>query len=242
MIAAEWRRIGQNGTVSLCCPRCGGEVRPPDLMHGEWRCDMCGPVAPLHVASLISAEVLAVTAGQVRHDELPPPTEPPMPMWCLWPLLPGWTVTGFAWAGDPRARPRATAVALSGPAPLSDGPADLVFVAEEPGIGLGPSLAGLTGPDPGPPLEAAVTASAAHAKVRAGGHPTPLWAVESGPDCTAYAGEARGLWLYAITWPATAGHLLAEPIVLHDLAESVPSELVFGAPSQRLHPQRVTDR
>ena len=77
---------------------------------------------------------------------------------------------------------------------------------------------------------------APHAKVKAAGHPTPLWAVSSADDRSAYVGEARGCWLFAITWPAQAGYLLAEDIQLHDLAESVPSELVFGAPSARLRP------
>jgi hypothetical protein len=44
------------------------------------------------------------------------------------------------------------------------------------------------------------------------------------------------MWLYVITWPAQAGYLLAEEILLHDLTESIPSELVFGAPTRRLRP------
>jgi hypothetical protein len=54
-----------------------------------------------------------------------------------------------------------------------------------------------------------------------------------------YVGEARALWLYVIAWPAAAGYLLAEGINLHDLAESVPSELVYGADSGRLRPASV---
>jgi len=59
--------------------------------------------------------------------------------------------------------------------------------------------------------------------------------VTSADDRGAYVGEAKGLWLYAIWWPTTAGYLLAEDLVLHDLTESVPSELVYGAPSPYLH-------
>jgi hypothetical protein len=158
-------------------------------------------------------------------------------LWCPWPLLPGWTVTGVGWAGDDRSGVRATAVALSGPGPLADGPADAVLVAEEMGVGLGTYLAGIPGPDPGPALGEAVHTSGAHAKVKAAGHPTPLWAVASAADRSVYVGEARGMWLYVIAWPASAGYLLAEEIVLHDLADSVPSELVFGAPSRRLRPE-----
>jgi hypothetical protein len=197
-------------------------------MHSEWRCDACGPVQPLYVAEHISLEILAATCDKIRS------TESGVPLWCPWPLLPGWMVTGVAWAGDDRGGPRATAVALSGPAPLSDGPADVVFVAEEPGIGLGNRLAGIPGPDPGPFLRNSLETTAAHAKVRAAGHPTPLWAVKSLEDRSAYVGEAKGMWLYAIAWPAPAGYVLADRILLHDLTDSLPSELVFGAPSPNL--------
>ena len=113
---------------------------------------------------------------------------------------------------------------------------ELVLVAEEPGLGLGNRFAGLSGPDPGPYLEAALETTAAHAKVRAGGWPIPLWSVGTPVvDRSAYVGEARGVWLYAIAWPASAGYLFAEDLVLHDLAEWMPGELMFGAPSPYLH-------
>ena len=165
--------------------------------------------------------------------------EATLPVWCPWPLPPGWTVTGIAWAGDERTGPRATAVALSGPAPLSDGPADIVFVAEEPGRrprrGARPAS---TGPDPGSGLrQSRCDSTAAPAKVRVAGHPTPLWSVESAARPQRRTrGRRAGSGSTPITWPAPAGYLFAESIVLHDLAESVPSELVFGAPSGRLRP------
>jgi hypothetical protein len=197
-------------------------------MHTDWRCDQCGPVEPLHVSEHISAEILATLCGRIVASGSG------VPLWCPWPLLTGWTVTGVAWAGDERRGPKATALAVSGPAPLGDGPADLVFVAEEPGVGLGNHLAGLDGADPGPYLDHALETSAAHAKVKAAGRPTPLWAVQSKEDRSAYVGEAKALWLYTIAWPAPAGYVLADQIVLHDLTDSLPSELVFGAPSPRL--------
>jgi hypothetical protein len=203
-------------------------------MQSQWRCDLHGHVAPLHCPAHISADIVEALRDRVRLS-----TDEAVPVWCPWPLSRGWTVTGIAWAGDERTGPRATAVCLTGPAPLSDGPADVVFVAEQPGVGLGPALAGSPGPDPGPAFTVAVQQRQAAAKVRVAGHPTPLWPVESQPDRSAYAGEARGVWLYAITWPAAAGYVLAESIVLHDLALSVPSELVFGAPSGRLRPSLV---
>ncbi len=229
---ARRRDPRQNDLVRQTCPRCDGPVRAPDLIHTEWRCDRCGPVAPLHVAAAISADVLAgvqsrVLAGSGR----------PAPLWCPWPLLPGWTVTGVAWAGDERDGPRATGLALSGPAPLGDGPADVVVVAEEPGIGLANALAGVPGLDPGLRLAEA----APDAKVRADGHPTPLWAVAAPPDRSTYVGEARTMWLYVIAWPAEAGYVLAEEVSLCDLVERIPANLVFGAPTRRLSPLRTEE-
>jgi hypothetical protein len=125
-------------------------------------------------------------------------------------------------------------VALSGPAPLADGPADAVLIAEEPGVGFGNALAGMDGLDPGPHL----SDNGPPAKVRAGGHPTPLWAVASPGDRSVFVGEARAMWLYAIAWPAHAGYVLAEEVWLADLADRIPAELVFGATTRRLYPHR----
>jgi hypothetical protein len=201
-------------------------------MHSEWRCDDCGAVPPLHVTDHIGPEIVESVIARTAAS----PTR--IPLWCPWPLPPGWTVTGVGWAGDDRVV-RATALACSGPAPLGGGPADIVLIAEEPGVGLGMRLAGLSGPDPGPLLADAMAGAdahaGAHAKIRAGGHPTPLWSVKSPADRSAYAGEARGMWLYAVAWPASAGYILAEHVVLYDLSEWVPPELVYGAPSPYLH-------
>jgi Family of unknown function (DUF6758) len=200
-------------------------VRPPDLMSSDWRCSTCGPVPPLHVAEHINAEI--VESVTVRSKDIP--------IWCPWPLPAGWMVTGIAWAGDERSGTRATALACSGPGPLG-GPADIVLVAEEPGVGLGNRYAGLAGPDPGPYLQEALESTAAHAKVKAAGWPTALWAVRTPvADRSAYVGEAKGVWLYAIAWPESAAYLFAEDLVLHDLTEWVPAELVYGAPSPYLH-------
>ncbi|GAA1800419.1 hypothetical protein GCM10009682_22540 [Luedemannella flava] len=200
------------------------------MTSSQWRCDRCGEVDPFYVSERISPEILGAVRDRVRAaDEA-------LPIWCPWPLLPGWTVSGVGWVGDDRSPPQGTVVACSGPAPLGNGPADLVLVAERPGTGLGACLAGLPGPDPGDCLKAAVGGAVAHAKVRAAGHPTPLWSVTAGDGRCAYVGEARGLWLYVIAWPAAAGYLLAEQVFLQDLADCLPSELVYGAPSPQLRP------
>ncbi|WP_373321805.1 DUF6758 family protein [Micromonospora okii] len=224
----------------MSCPRCGGSVREPDLMHAEWRCSRCGPVPPLHVPEHIGAEIVASVVGRVAAAA--PEAAPATPVWCPWPLPPGWTLTGVAYAGDERGGVRATVVACAGPEPFGGGPADLIFVAEEPGVGLGTRFAGTAGPDPGPELAEALDdpgpghpEHVGQARIRVAGHPTPLWLVSSPTDRSAYAGEARGLWLHAIAWPASAGHLLAEDVELHDLTEWTPTELVYGAPSPYLH-------
>jgi hypothetical protein len=183
-----------------------------------------GAVLPLHILLHMSQDTLDLVRGVTR-----------VPLWVPWPLLPGWTVTGVGWVGDERTGGRATALACTGPAPLG-GIADAVLVAEEPGIGLGARYAGLEGPDPGPALADALQHTAAHAKVTTGGHhPTPLWSVRSADGRSAYVGEAEGLWLWWILWPADAGYVFAEQVNLVDLRENVPEPLIFGAPSPYLN-------
>ena len=195
-------------------------------MHSEWRCDLDGAVLPLHVPQHISTEILATVCSRVARSGLP--------MWCPWPLPAGWTVTGVGWIGDDRHGVHGTVIACSGPTPLEGGPADLLLVAEDPGIGLATRLAGLPGPDPGPYLSGELDA-VPHAKVRAAGWPTPLWAVKSAADRCAYVGEARGRWICMVAWPAGAGYLFAEDVVLTDLVDTLPGQLVYGAPSPYLH-------
>jgi hypothetical protein len=131
-------------------------------------------------------------------------------------------VTGFAEVGDDRSGALAVAVALSGPSPLG-GPADLMVIAEEPGIGLGASFAGLPGPDPG----YGFGVSAPNAKFEIDGRPVSMWAV--GADATAaFAGEASANWLWAVLWPGSAGILLLEHFSLLDLREE-DLDLPYGA-------------
>ena len=209
----------------VSCTRCGGPVRPPGLVASEWRCPACGPVLPLHVPEHTDHEVALTVSEHVGSA---------VPLWCPWPLPPGWLVTGMAWAGDDRSGTRATAVACAGPAPLHDGPADILLIAEEPGVGLGNRFAGLVGADPGMGVPDVVS-TAAHARIRVSGRDTPMWSLPTPGDRVAYVGEARGIWLYAVAWPADAGYVFSDEIVLHDLTQWLPSELVYGAPSPYLH-------
>jgi Family of unknown function (DUF6758) len=204
-------------TVPPSCPRCGGQLRAPSLVSSDWRCAVHGAVHPLHVLPTVTPEVLAHLRERAK-----------VPIWMPMPLLPGWTVTGAGYAGDERSGGRATALAYTGPAPLG-GAADLVLVAEEPGVGLGAGLAGLPSADPGTDVS-----DPPAAKIVAAGHPTALWTVQGPDDRSVFVGEAKGLWLWAVLWPAAAGYLLAEHVSLHDLRDHVPVDLVVGAPSPYL--------
>ncbi|MCA1824755.1 MAG: DUF6758 family protein [Mycobacteriales bacterium] len=201
------------------CPRCAGELRAPNLWSSAWRCARHGDVHPFRVAPLPSSKVMTDLAAHAR-----------VPVWVPWPLPLDWTVTGVASAGDERTGARATLVACSGPAPKG-GPADVLFIAEEPGVGLGARFAGLAATDPGGTPE-----GPPDVKVEAAGHPTALWRTASGEDRAALAGEAKALWLWAVVWPDSAASALLDGINLHDLREAAhPSlDLVFGAPSPRL--------
>ncbi|GAA4098481.1 hypothetical protein GCM10022248_82340 [Nonomuraea soli] len=140
-------------------------------------------------------------------------------------------MTGFGEVGDERSGGRASVVALSGPS-VTHGPADLLIIAEEPGIGLGAAFAGLDGPDPGQGFDDGPP----NAKIDVLGHPTALWCVTTAPDDRAvYAGEALGNWLWTIGWPAEAGCLIAlAQLSLLDLRETAPLDVPFGAFSPKL--------
>ena len=200
------------------CPRCGRAVHEPTAWSSAWRCDLHGEVHPLFPAFRPSQEGLD---GLLRTAGVP--------VWLPWPLPAGWLVAGFAGAGDERTGVRACAVALSGPNPLG-GPADMLVVAEEPGVGLGAALAGLTSVDPG----AGFATTPPIAVASFGNHDFPLWQVDS-PDRAVFAGEIKGYWLWFVLWPDTAGALFIEPIGLRDLRDPGQDlDLPFGAASPRL--------
>jgi hypothetical protein len=157
----------------------------------------------------------------------------------MWPLPRGWVVTGVASAGDERIGTSAVAVACSGPAPLG-GPGELLLVAEEPGVGLGAHFAGLAGPDAGG-LDANTSPQA---KLQAAGHPTALWWVPAPPDRAVYVGEAQGNWLWLVLWPASAGALLLERLILADLRDLTGeiSLLPVGALTPRLSSNSAAPR
>jgi hypothetical protein len=185
------------------CPRCGGSVHPPGLWNSDWQCVEHGPVPPLQPVAKPGSDCLDHVRAHAK-----------VPLWMPWPLPTAWVVTGYAHAGDERTGGVATLVGCSGPAPLG-GVADLVLIAESPGVGLGAWLAGLPGPDPGDRFDE----GPAHAKLVAAGHPTSMWNIDAGPDNAVYVGEAKGAWIWALLWPAAAGVLLLENLDLEDMVE-----------------------
>jgi hypothetical protein len=216
------------------CPRCRGNLVAPGLMHSAWTCSEHGAVAPLHPVRPGTSEHLAHLAA---HSAVP--------VWLPWPLPTGWLVTGLQHAGDDRTGPVASVVACSGPNPLPvpmadrgldhQPAADLLLVAEQPGVGLGASLAGLADVDAGDSLSAGLLAGGPQAKVQAAGHPTSLWHVPSAEDRAVYVGEAHGVWLWLVMWPANAGALVVEGLRLLDARDpGHPLDIPTGAPSPRL--------
>lgn len=197
-------------------------MRAPGLFSDSWQCDKHGTVYPLQPVVPPSVEALGVVVNRSR-----------VPVWMPWPLPVGWLYAGVAYAGDDVTGGRATAVACSGPGPLG-GPGELVLVAEELGVGLGARFAGIDGPDPGPAM---CVNRPPQTKVHAAGRPTPLWLVKNAPpDRAVFAGEARGLWLWAVVWPEQSGLLMYDELVLTDVREAGAEVdmLPCGALSPRL--------
>jgi hypothetical protein len=204
--------------MEAVCPRCRGAVHAPTPGSSAWRCQLHGDIYPLAPARLPTLDGLRTLVRQAL-----------VPLWLPWPLPDGWLVSGFTGAGDERTGARGSALALSGPNPLG-GPAEMVVVAEEPGVGLGAGLAGLPGPDPGPGF----AAGPPHATVTVAHHDVPLWVVEADGKAV-FAGEVAGSWFWLLLWPDTAGALLVEPLPLRDLRDPEQElDLPFGALSPQL--------
>jgi len=154
-----------------------------------------------------------------------------VPLWLPDPGPSGWSMSGLATVGDARSRVRGTVASFVGPAPLG-GDGEWLIVAEEPGIGLGATYAA-SSIDAG----AHVTSGTPDAKVHTQGHPTPLWVVpDTASDRSAYVGEADGVWLWLIGFPADAGYALLEDLSLTDLRVRQPQVVPHATLSTRLRP------
>lgn len=207
---------------SVWCPRCGADLVPPSAFSSAWRCPDHGQVLPLTALRRRDSAAVSHIRDRAR-----------VPLWLPDPSPVGWTLSGLAGVGDERSGFRAAVSAHRGPAPLG-GVGEWLIVAEEPGIGLGAGYAGsdLTSlPDE--------SADAIPAKIHAGNHPTALWPVSGVDDGrSAYVGEADGVWLWLISYPADAGYAVLEDLSIVDVRTQRVPELVAGEPSDRLRPAR----
>jgi hypothetical protein len=153
-----------------------------------------------------------------------------VPVWIA--RMPGvWLCSGIGYAGDDRISACAVAVCLTGPSPLGGG-AEVVLVAEEPGVGLGARYAGLAEAD------AHFDTTPPDVRVMAAGHPAPLWNLPGPADRAVFVGEAKGHWLWVVVHPAAAGVVMYDEPVFTDAAEVAPAaELEFGSVSALLFEQ-----
>src|SRR5213078_2460580 len=103
------------------------------------------------------------------------------PLWTPWPVPVGWTFCGCAHTGGGEPEHGSTVASWMGTDPFGD-PAEVLFVCEEAGTGLGSHFAGLDTHYPpdnvgqGPP----------DARFALDGRPVPLWVVASPPDRAVY--------------------------------------------------------
>ena len=199
------------------CVRCRGSLHTPETV-GAWMCDAHGVVEPLHGALPAETHHLSDTASSSG-----------VPVWVPWPMPPGWAVSGVRRTGG-KGTARAVAVGLMGPG-VTARQAELVIVAEEPGVGLGASYAGLESTDPG--FE--VSSLPVDARLTAGGHPTPLWSLPVS-DRAAYVGEASGLWLWAIAWPVDEWMVVHDDLRLVDVRAPEHRALLAELPVALLSP------
>jgi hypothetical protein len=215
---SEQEHRGQVG--SNRCPQCGIELVAPNAFSSAWRCADHGEVLPFKAFSRCDQ---AAVDHVRRHAQVP--------LWMPDPLPTGWQLNGIAAVGDERSKLRATVAAFVGPAPLG-GAGEWLFVAEEPGIGLGAAYARAAHH-----VHTAESAAAPPAKIHAEGHPTPLWCVpDSGSDRSAYVGEAEGVWLWLISFPGDAGYLFLEDVAIVDLRSRVTPIRPGNPQSTRLLP------
>lgn len=176
------------------------------MLSSNWHCEHDGDVDPLYVVSPPAIETLPHLAKRASA----------LPVWVFEPAPVGWTLGGVAHAGDERTGARATVTAWCGPSPVG-GVADVLLVAEEPGVGLGARYAGCGGVDAG-----ACATGLPSAHVRVHNRPVALWQCrDTAGDQAAFVGEADGCWLWVVLWPALADLLLLEELLLRDARQEV---------------------
>ena len=203
------------------CPRCAQALTPPNVWADQWECPVHGAVPPVHRPPSPSADWMRHVCASSR-----------VPVWLPWPLPESWVICDVVPVGDDVRGVTAVGTVLAGPNPLG-GPAEMLVVAEEPGVGLAAGVVGLNGTDPGD-----VVRSAPYTHVDIDDHPVPMWLVPDGSDQAAVVGERDMVWLWIVVRPSAAGAMLVDRIPLAD-ARSLGEEvrlLPYGARSSWLDP------
>lgn len=203
------------------CPRCSHELTEPDVFSSSWECPAHGAVPPVKPSPQPSADWVRHVCASAR-----------VPVWLPWPLPAGWVVAGVTPVGDDVSGVAAVATVFAGPSPLG-GPAEMLVVAEEPGVGFAPHLVGLDATDPGEAVE-----GEPYGRVDVDGHSVPLWLVPGEADQAVVVGESNVVWLWVALRPASAGVMLLDPLSFADartLGEEVRL-LPYGARSAWLDP------
>ena len=203
------------------CPRCAQALTPPNVWASQWECPVHGAVPPVHRPPSPSADWMRHVCSTSR-----------VPVWLPWPLPQGWVISDVVPVGDEVHGVSAVGTVLTGPNPLG-GPADLLLVAEEPGVGLASGVVGLDGTDPGD-----VVRSAPYTHVDIDDHSVPMWLVPDHAGEAAIVGERDMVWLWIVVRPSAAGAMLVDRISLAD-ARSLGEEvrlLPYGARSSWLDP------
>lgn len=205
--------------VEMLCPRCSAPVQAPTLLQHQYRCPQHGEVAGVLPAKDFHPQHVADLA---RRSEVP--------VWYPQPMPPDWVFSGLCWAETPRRRSPAVAIAVSGKG-LSDGPTDVVIVAEQPGCGLGAGYAGLPWLDPGTDAFNGPPA----VRIRTGDTVTALWSLATAGDRVAFVGEAEGSWLWIVGWPSSAWGMVDDGLRLADARrDGSYSQFPSGARNPRL--------
>lgn len=203
------------------CPRCSHELTPPSMWSSAWECPAHGAVPPIRPYPRPSADWTRHVAEASR-----------VPVWLPWPLPAGWVMAAVAPVGDEVTGVPAVGTVLTGPSPLG-GPAEMLVVAEEPGVGFAAQLVGLDGADPGSAVD-----GEPYTHVDVHGHSVPLWFVPTDGDEAVVVGERDLVWIWIVLRPASAGAMLLDDLSFADaraLGEEVRL-LPYGARTTWLDP------
>ena len=128
----------------------------------------------------------------------------------------GWTVTGVGWVGDERSGVRATADRVQRPGPGRARPGGLRDRRRGARQSGRDPVRRHPWHRPRPVLRQRHRHDDRARQGPGGRLADPAVDGQVAADRCAYVGEAMGMWLYVVTWPAAAGYLLEEGLDLHD--------------------------